>query len=207
MAKVSVIDQPVVSKDTGDKLGTGEYAETLAGFIRECDTPITIGVQGEWGSGKTSLLNMIRENLETTKTKVKGGAEVEGSEVYKTIWVNTWEHSLLKSPEECLLSIIEEIIDEIATVDGSWNAASRAKSALSNLAKGTLRVGATLSMGAAGAEIANDLVSSGSASNTVKQLRTSLENIITTVVERKQNRTERFVIFVDDLDRLEPHVG
>ena len=179
--KVSVIDQPVASKVSDDKLGTGEYAETLANFIRECDTPITIGVQGEWGSGKTSLLNMIQENLETTKVTVKYGAEVEGSEVYKTIWVNTWEHSLLKSPEECLLSIIEEMIDEIATVDGSWNAAARAKGALSNLAKGALRVGATLSMGAAAGEIAKEMVTSGAPSNTVKQLRNSLEEIITTV--------------------------
>ena len=181
MAKVSVIDQPAASKVSDDKLGTGEYAETLANFIRECDTPITIGVQGEWGSGKTSLLNMIQENLETTKVTVKYGAEVEGSEVYKTIWVNTWEHSLLKSPEECLLSIIEEMIDEIATVDGSWNAAARAKGALSNLAKGALRVGATLSMGAAAGEIAKEMVTSGAPSNTVKQLRNSLEEIITTV--------------------------
>ena len=51
MAKISVIDQPVTSKnedgvvrrrrelgnDNPDKLGTGEYAETLASFIRECD--------------------------------------------------------------------------------------------------------------------------------------------------------------------------
>ena len=77
MTKISVIDQPVKSlvennqvirrrdaKSDPDRLGTGQYAETLASFIRQCDTPMTIGVQGEWGSGKTSLLNMIREEIQ-----------------------------------------------------------------------------------------------------------------------------------------------
>jgi len=77
MAKVSVADVPVTpyETDTGsiyrddagsnnpDKLGTGQYAKALAKFAIECDTPLTIGVQGEWGSGKTSLLNMMREDI------------------------------------------------------------------------------------------------------------------------------------------------
>lgn len=204
MARVSVTDQPVEGKDSGDQLGTGGYALTLAEFIRRCETPLTIGVQGEWGSGKTSLLNMIQEGLKEQGKTIQGGAHVRGDDLYKTIWVNTWEHSLLKSPEECLLSIIEEIIDEIATVDGSYNAAARAKSALTNLAKGGLRAAATLSMGVAGADLAKDLVQSGESANTVKQLRNSLENIVETVINRSQNKTERFVVFVDDLDRLDP---
>ena len=27
----------------------------------ECDTPTTIAIQGDWGTGKTSMMNMIRE--------------------------------------------------------------------------------------------------------------------------------------------------
>lgn len=203
MASISVTDS-AVNEATGDRLGTADYARTLAKFIRECQTPLTIGIQGEWGSGKTSLLNMIQEDLKEQVKKKQGGAEVRGHELYKTIWVNTWEHSLLKSPEETLLSIIEEIIDEIAIVDGSYNAAARAKSALGKLAKGGLRAAATLSMGAAGAEIVKDLVEPQSSANSVKELRRSLENIIDTVINRQENKTTRFVVFVDDLDRLDP---
>ena len=220
MAKISVIDQPVTSKnedgvvrrrrelgnDNPDKLGTGEYAETLASFIRECDTPITIGVQGEWGSGKTSLLNMIREDIqEEARSHYK--STIKGSEEFRCIWINTWEHSLLKSPEQCLLSIIEEIIDEIAAVDNTYNTAEKAKSALSILAKGAVRVGATMALGAEGRNVANDLMGGTSPSNTVKQLRQSLEDIVDTVVGRDQNSAKKFVIFIDDLDRLEPPVA
>lgn len=224
MTSISVVDQPyqpVSNKDTGevihrsnfkkisdnpDKLGTGPYAASLAKFAIECQTPMTIGVQGEWGSGKTSLLNMIREDIEETSITYRG-KQIRGAEKFKTIWVNTWEHSLLKSPEGCLVSIIEEIIEAISETDGSWQKAQKAKSALAALARGAVKVGAGLAMGSKGAEVANDLLASPGAGNLVKQLRTSLDEIIKTVVKRENNQIERFIIFVDDLDRLEPPVA
>lgn len=215
MGRISVIDEPVKSvlnndgevkrrdslseRENPDKLGTGRYAQTLAEFIRDCDTPITIGVQGEWGSGKTSLLNMIREDIEEQEIKKE-----KGDQYFKCIWVNTWEHSLLKTPELCLLSIIEEIIDEIALVDNSYNTTEKAKSALSLLAKGAIRVGASIALGSEGRNLATEMMESRSNSNTVKQLRSSLEEIVTTVVNRNQNKAKKFVIFIDDLDRIEP---
>ena len=219
MTKISVIDQPVKSlvennqvirrrdaKSDPDRLGTGQYAETLASFIRQCDTPMTIGVQGEWGSGKTSLLNMIREEIQEEQRE-RYSTIIKGSDEFKCIWINTWEHSLLKSPEQCLLSIIEEIIDEIATVDNSYKTAEKAKAALSLLAKGAVRVGAAAAFGAQAGNVTQELIGGSAASNTVKQLRTSLEEIVKTVKNRNQNHTAKFVIFVDDLDRLEPSVA
>lgn len=223
MSNISVIDQPYQTPVDGnknkisrrslgksknpDKLGTGEHAESLAKFIMECGTPLTIGVQGEWGSGKTSLLNMIREDIECADVPGTYGKNRKGDEVFEVIWINTWEHSLLKSPEGCLISIIEEIIEHISQVDGSWNSAQKAKNALMSLAKGAVRVGAGMTMGLKGAEVAEELVGVASSNNTVKELRKSLQDIITTVIDRKENPIRRFVIFVDDLDRLEPAVA
>lgn len=220
MSKISVVDQPISSiykngsiiprnklsdADNPDKLGTGGYALTLAQFIRNCETPLTIGVQGEWGSGKTSLLNMIREEIEQSERQFRNSI-IKGQEEYRTIWVNTWEHSLMKSPGECLLSIVEEIIQEIASADGSYKSAERAKKALAALAQGALKVGAGMAFGTGGAKVADDLLSS-SYTNRVKDLRQSLEAIIEAVVNREQNSIKRFVVFIDDLDRLEPSVA
>lgn len=36
-----------------DKLGTEEQQRGLVGFMRHCSTPMTIAVQGDWGTGKT----------------------------------------------------------------------------------------------------------------------------------------------------------
>ena len=46
---------PLETIEVGDSLKTSKYAHALANFIGHCDTPITVGVQGEWGSGKTTL--------------------------------------------------------------------------------------------------------------------------------------------------------
>jgi hypothetical protein len=222
MAKISVADVPVstyyedpktpihreqAGKNNPDKLNTGQYAKALAEFAINCDTPLTIGVQGEWGSGKTSLLNMMREDIEHEEIAKQGTkAKLSGKEAYKIIWINTWEHSLLKSPEGCLISIIEEIIDEISKVDGQFHSAQRAKSALSALAKGAIKVGAGMTMGLKAADVADDLMSSSSG-NVVKDLRNALDGIVTNVINRSENDARRFIIFIDDLDRLEPPVA
>ena len=191
-----------------DALGLVNHAEALADFIADSNTPITIGIQGEWGTGKTSMMRMIEDSLsDKSVAQGKGKRQAKGSEVFISIRINTWEHSLLKSPEQCLLSIIEEIIDEIAAVDNTYNTAEKAKSALSILAKGAVRMGATMALGSEGRNVANELMGGGAGSNTVKQLRKSLEEIVSTVVNRDQNRAAKFVIFIDDLDRLEPSVA
>ena len=53
-----IIDEPV-SRGGIDNLDISVHAKSLIRFIRETSTPMTIGVQGEWGSGKTSLINSI----------------------------------------------------------------------------------------------------------------------------------------------------
>ena len=58
----SLIDRPVeICKY--DSLRLENYAEALGNFIKDCETPLTIGIQGDWGIGKTSLLNFIKEQL------------------------------------------------------------------------------------------------------------------------------------------------
>ena len=42
-----------------DNLGIEIHTNSLIRFISSTNTPITIGIQGEWGSGKTSLINAI----------------------------------------------------------------------------------------------------------------------------------------------------
>ncbi|MBS7363496.1 MAG: hypothetical protein KIH03_06770 [Paludibacteraceae bacterium] len=46
-----------------DKFGLNAYEKGLELFLRGSETPITIALQGEWGSGKTSLMNVLQANL------------------------------------------------------------------------------------------------------------------------------------------------
>lgn len=54
-----VNDQPTET----DALDFTPYFETLVDIIQTGNTPLTIGVFGPWGSGKTSLMKMVKKNL------------------------------------------------------------------------------------------------------------------------------------------------
>ena len=60
--KSSIIDVPR-RHDQDDLFGIKVYQDALIDYVKLTDTPITIALQGEWGSGKTSLMNLLRWNL------------------------------------------------------------------------------------------------------------------------------------------------
>ena len=105
--KSSIIDVP--RKHTqADLFGIQVYQDALIKYIKLTDTPITIALQGEWGSGKTSLMNMLRHHL----------CEVDEAPYYP-IWINTWQYSLMKTPSQAIISILEGIINQIGELNPS----------------------------------------------------------------------------------------
>ena len=64
-------DLPIV-KSSEDKLNRESFAKSLANVILQSSFPtsFTVGLYGAWGSGKTSLLNMIIEQVEYHSTDV-----------------------------------------------------------------------------------------------------------------------------------------
>jgi predicted KAP-like P-loop ATPase len=58
----SIIDSPKKAQED-DLLGIDRYKSGLVRFVESSNTPITIALQGEWGSGKTSLMNTLKEEL------------------------------------------------------------------------------------------------------------------------------------------------
>ena len=54
-----------ITKSTEDTLNRGAFAKSLAKTILNYSFPssFAIGLYGEWGSGKTSLLNMVFETI------------------------------------------------------------------------------------------------------------------------------------------------
>jgi len=187
----SIVDKPKRS-DQSDLLEIEKYTNGLISFIETSATPITIGIQGEWGSGKTSLLNTIREDLCDT-----GNAKHYG------VWLNTWEYSLLSEPDETLIKIIIGLIDQIGSLtkksseDSFKKVASIGRSLLSRASKTSGVIGLA-------AGVANDAIST-SEENSIRELRESLQIVINTAIETSDKKA--FIFFIDDLDRLDPTVA
>ena len=58
-------------------------AQTISKIVQDSDPRFTIGIYGEWGTGKTTLLNLIKKNLE----------DVDGSKGrILTVWFNAWRY-------------------------------------------------------------------------------------------------------------------
>ena len=185
---IGIIDEPVQPGDQ-DKLDISAHAVSLIKFISSTSTPITVGVQGEWGSGKTSLLNSIYHHFENEQN-------------VKQIWLNSWEYSLLSTPEETLLKIVNRIIEEMIEADKNSKRIEAIKGGAEKIFKGALRVGAGITMGNAAADVAKELLDSSN--QTISALRKQLTEVVNEMSERPTNPYEKVVIYVDDLDRIEP---
>lgn len=104
--KSSITDSPRnVSFGEKDNFGIEPFENGLTQFINNSNTPITIALQGEWGSGKTSLMNSLKQNLSDNKDSN-----------FHSIWLNTWEYALMKDPQETLIDIITGLIQETSRV-------------------------------------------------------------------------------------------
>ena len=109
--KSNIIDTPRKA-GAPDLLGVDDYMHALIQFIETCSMPTTIAIQGEWGSGKTSMLNQIRHHLCETGLDEQADKQLP----YYGIWLNTWQYSLMKTKEETLVSIIGGLTNEISKV-------------------------------------------------------------------------------------------
>jgi hypothetical protein len=63
-----------------DRLGFARIAQGLSSFLRNRDTepPLSIAITGPWGSGKSSIMNMLRSDLERQD--------------FPVVWFNAWHH-------------------------------------------------------------------------------------------------------------------
>jgi hypothetical protein len=68
----SVFDAPLTNP-YDDLLGMDRYARTLARFIHRTQAPFTLGIYGEWGSGKTSYANLASYYLKELTAEKKTG--------------------------------------------------------------------------------------------------------------------------------------
>ena len=86
------------------KIDSDSYQEALIKFLRKSDTPISIAIQGEWGSGKTSLMNILKYRL----------CEASNS-IFYPVWINTWHFSLANetTPQQAVVDILKSIILQI----------------------------------------------------------------------------------------------
>jgi hypothetical protein len=196
-------DEPTVV----DEFSIGKYIKGLSLFISECKTPMTIAVQGGWGTGKTSLMKMVIGELDKEKVKI--------------VEFNAWQFSQFASEDTLAKSLITTIIDKIgATESESGKELNNGlnKVGLGFLLRGAANFAGDRILGSTNVLELKEGISSFSASmKTIATLKEKFEKTVTEALSGKkddENKTggkkandkkaERLLIFIDDLDRLQP---
>lgn len=182
-------------KIADDKFKIQNYVEGLSQFISVCETPMTISIQGDWGSGKTSFMNMVKEKLPPESTY--------------SIELNTWQFSQFNFGEKLPLLVMSKMLKELgAKEDTDIRKYMHIILELTEVSSIPVLSGtAALFKKYFGDKNEEDLT------DLIVKLKESFQDVVNEKIgmkptmgdkkEESQSR-HRVVVFIDDLDRLPP---
>lgn len=114
---IGVTDVPIDIKDK-DMLDVERYVNGLVNFITNCRTPMTISMQGDWGTGKTSFINLIDNVLKDNTSKLQDSDMIKGSyQKVKTIKFNTWKYAQFNQEQYLHISFLNFLISSLLNED------------------------------------------------------------------------------------------
>jgi hypothetical protein len=209
-----------------DMLGYQVHADLLTKIILQNDMlPTSIGVFGDWGSGKSSLMLLMREALDkwvvekkTENSKIPEGQAKENTKVLQ-IQFNSWQFENYENTKLTLMEqVLTSIIDDIKVNESLFEKIDDLFSRLNYLKAGVLCLKKIYSKFVPNTikdilptskelkELINEtdynkLISEISPYNTsrfISKFRNSLEEIISSSGYRC------VVVYIDDLDRCSP---
>ena len=214
--QTALSDRPVLDM-SDDALRNNRYAAALSSFVEDSDTPLTVGIQGGWGTGKTSLLNLLATRFSANQRCL-------------IIPVNAWEHSLFNANTNAnvaisllrgLVTAIQKGISLNSNISEDIKRRSSGKgSKLHELAKivGVAALGVAVFAGKSALatahihpphEDSHDTVSENawSYADQIQELRSEISEVVSEVVNSPVTKVDRFVFFIDDLDRIQPNIA
>ena len=189
-----ITDKPI-ENNSDDKLKMSRYGNVLSNFIKASDTPLTVGLQGEWGTGKTSMLYMLLEHFK--------------SENIATSWVNTWEYSMFRSSGETTPAILKGMLTNLklsCESEGKWTIEEKSKDSVKKVFKFLGNVANQVISNQTGVDI-KDAASNNEAAREqaeIAEIKKEIALIISKLIEDTNNEYQKVVFLVDDLDRIPP---
>ena len=175
---IGITDSPAEE----DEFGISHYIDGLSKFILNCDTPMTISIQGSWGSGKTSIMRMVQNRIQDKVLPV---------------FFNTWQFSQFDLGNDLPLSMIRFFLEEIgAQQDKLYKALHFMGSMTTKIANAAVKMASDGAVDGIFDKKEEDLA------HTIKDLHDSLQKHVQEACTK--TKKDRIVVFVDDLDRLVP---
>ncbi|WP_067780611.1 KAP family P-loop NTPase fold protein [Actinomyces vulturis] len=201
-----------------DSLNISQYVDALADFSTKCETPMTIAIQGDWGSGKTSLMNMIKNKISNTEQK------------NHVIWFNTWQYSQFNMGDKLILALLQQLTIALSKINPSdkvnytkkfkkiakiaLGAGTGFISGLTTLTPYQPLIEKTFEGGKKAFETSSEELNDYATQlfeydvKILEELKSDIALMINSALKRSDQPAsqsdEKIFIFIDDLDRLEP---
>lgn len=173
-----------ITKSTEDTLNRGSFAKSLAKTISQysLSSSFAIGLYGEWGSGKTSLVNMVLESVE----------DIDKNAVI--LRFNPW---LCSDPKQLIIQFFKQMATAIKlkkpSAEKAWELIDQ---------YGDIFDAASLIPGAGPAVVAVGKALAKGARGRVKQRSKDLQESKNQIIQKMIEENLKIIVFIDDIDRL-----
>lgn len=192
MSACGITDTPCRSKDE-DLLNISTYVTGLKDFMLKCPTPMSIAIQGDWGTGKTSTINLLLNELEGSK---KGKNDV------KCVYFNTWQYSQFNMSDDLYMSFVNSLIKKFKDSEIK----DKIKKSAFSLSKKVVLDLVEKHVGLDIEDIYNTFFEkSVEHMDMVERFRNDFRELVEK--EFEGNKNARLLVFIDDLDRLNPEIA
>lgn len=182
-------DTPIETSED-DQYGINPFAVSLAKSIRSIKTPIgtTIALNGPWGSGKSSAVNLIRRELEKTEDDSLVVSDFK-------CWWYRGEEALILAFLQNLHSILSDKLKD------------KIKGLIPQLGRKLLQAGPVIGSAMALTPVGPFAGLAGKSVDYAKRLfpeGDTIENTFQKLAKILEEENRRFLIIIDDIDRLTP---
>ena len=189
----SITDKPIESISE-DLLKVENYSAALGEFIENADTPITVGLQGEWGTGKTSLMSLLLERFQEKDIACS--------------WVNTWEYSMFRGAQETTPNVLKGMLEKLKESCGEhWTLKDEGVEKFKKATKFFGNLANQVIANQTGLDLKGAATSSGDSNRAVAEIAEAkklISSLINDLINDSKNNFGKVVFFVDDLDRIPP---
>lgn len=197
------MDIKVRNRTHEDLVGRHSQIENLTRLTQSVNGPLVMSINGEWGTGKTTFIELWQKYLDS--------GDANNGKRISSVYFNAWESDYVDDPLIPLMAVLDELNGDKAE-SPKWMAAKKLLPKLAKVAIGAGVKFATLN--ALDLDKAHEAVIADGAKDGSKDLvdsffeqseaTNSIQDGISSLVEKDCVDQKNLIIFIDELDRCRP---